>query len=69
MAPRDEQVPVQAFVTHPTLEAFGERVPGRPCGRDMKPVEIQLLSEFRDGQRGDLRAVIADDAPVERAGR
>ena len=55
-----EQVFVQAFVTHPAVEAFDEPVLHWLAGRDVMPVNLAVLLPFQDRIGSQFGPIVAD---------
>ena len=60
MAQRREQVFVQAFFSHPSVEAFHQTVLHGLAGRDVMPTNLAVFLPFQHRIAGQLRAVVAD---------
>jgi len=62
MAQGGEQRFVETFIPQPAVEAFAEAVLLRLARRDVVPGDASLLRPAQDGHRGQLGAVVADNA-------
>ena len=60
MAQVDEQVLIQTFISHASVEAFDEAVLHWLPRRDVMPVDFAIFLPFLDRIRSQIRAIIAD---------
>ena len=63
MVDGEEQRLIEELVAHLAAEAFDEAELGRFAGRDGVPCDLGLARLDEHGLRGQLGAIVADDAP------
>ena len=68
MAQGGEQRFVETFIPQPAVEAFAEAVLLRLAGCDIVPGNATLLRPAQDDHRGQLGAVVTDNAARPAAG-
>lgn len=57
---RREQVFVQAFLAHPSIETFHQAVLHGFAGSNVMPADLSLLLPFQRRVRSQLRAIVRD---------